>query len=78
MNKSSRYTERFAALFVLAALLFNPPILSIFSTPTFFLGVPLLYLYLFVAWAVIIAINAVLSTWILRESKMDEDVDEEG
>jgi len=76
MNKSSRYTERFAALVILAALLFNPPILSIFSAPHFVFGIPLLYFYLFVAWGLIIAVNAIISDKLSRENKDIEDADQ--
>jgi hypothetical protein len=48
--------ERAIALFLLAFLAFNPPLLSIFSADVIVFGVPLLYLYLFCAWAGIIAL----------------------
>ena len=48
--------ERAIALFLLALVAFNPPLLSIFSAEVFLFGVPLLYLYLFCAWAGIIAL----------------------
>jgi len=48
--------ERAIALFLLAFLAFNPPLLSIFSADLILFGVPLLYLYLFCAWAGIIAL----------------------
>ncbi|NBB85338.1 MAG: hypothetical protein GVY12_03840 [Bacteroidetes bacterium] len=42
--------QRLIALFVLGFLLFNYPVLSLFSADSFVLGVPVLYLYLFCAW----------------------------
>ena len=48
--------ERAIALFLLAFLAFNPPLLSIFSADLTLFGVPLLYLYLFCAWAGVIAL----------------------
>jgi hypothetical protein len=48
--------ERAIALFLLAFLAFNPPLLSIFSSDQILFGVPLLYLYLFCAWAGVIAL----------------------
>jgi hypothetical protein len=48
--------ERAIALFLLAFLAFNPPLLSIFSADVILFGVPLLYFYLFCAWAGIIAL----------------------
>lgn len=47
--------ERLAALFLFGLLLFNYPLLAMFNTPTLALGMPKLYLYLFVAWASVIA-----------------------
>ena len=38
----------------MALLAFNPPLLSIFASDALVLGVPLLYLYLFCAWGVVI------------------------
>lgn len=45
--------DRMIGLFVLGAVLFNPPILNLFGG-TFF-GWPTLYVYLFTAWALVIA-----------------------
>jgi hypothetical protein len=55
MTKSSRKGERLAGLFLLGCLLFNYPMLAIFNVPASVAGVPVLYVYLFVAWAAIIA-----------------------
>ena len=46
------------ALFLLALLLFSPPILSMFADSRL-LGIPLTYLYLFVAWGLVIALLAI-------------------
>ena len=46
------------ALFALGCLLFNYPLLSLFDSHEFIGGVPALYAYLFVAWAMFIAIAA--------------------
>ena len=56
MNGPTSIGERAIALFLLAILAFNPPLLSIFSADVILFGVPLLYLYLFCAWAGIIAL----------------------
>ena len=50
MPSSSRTRELLIALFLLGALLFAPPLLIIFNSPTRFLGVPSLYFYLFTVW----------------------------
>ncbi len=61
----SRRTERLIALFVAAFLLFNYPLLALFAGDRLIFGIPVLYLYLFVAWGVVIA----LTGWILRRPR---------
>jgi hypothetical protein len=58
MNGSSRTGERLLALFLLGALAFTPPLLSIFNDATRILGVPALYFYLFACWAALILLVA--------------------
>lgn len=53
-----RHYERELALFLLGVLLFNPPLLTIASVPRLILGVPLLYLFLFVGWGLLIVLVA--------------------
>jgi hypothetical protein len=50
--------DRMAALFGLGALAFSPPLLAIFAKPEMVNGIPLLYLYLFGIWAVLIVLLA--------------------
>lgn len=57
MNKSSR---RLAALFVIGIAALYPPLLEAFNRPASFLGIPLLPLYLFTVWGVL-----VLAGWML-------------
>ena len=64
---AKKITERYVALIILAALLFNPPIMSIFNSTELILGVPMLFLYLFAAWALIIGLNAYLAKRLLME-----------
>ena len=49
---------RLVALAVLAFLLFDPPILMMADKPVRVLGLPLLWVYLFVVWAAVIALVA--------------------
>jgi hypothetical protein len=58
MLRPSRTRELLIALFLLGALLFAPPLLTIFNTATRILGIPALYFYLFVVWAALIALVA--------------------
>lgn len=53
---------RLTAAAVLALLLFNFPFLAVFDVDTLVVGVPVLWAYLFIVWAGIIA----LAAWIAR------------
>ena len=50
--------ERYVALCMLGMLLFNYPILALFNVQGTLAGVPVLYAYLFIAWAALIALMA--------------------
>jgi hypothetical protein len=50
--------QRFVALCMLGLLLFNYPILALFNVSGVLFGVPVLYAYIFIAWAVLIALMA--------------------
>ena len=56
--KSGRTGGFLVFLFVLGLLLLNAPLLSIFDKADYVLGIPVLYLYLFVMWAVLILLMA--------------------
>ena len=60
MQAPSRTRELLVALFLLGALLLTPPLLIIFNKATRVLGIPTLYLYLFVVWAALIALVALI------------------
>jgi len=53
--------QRFVALCMLGLVLFNFPILALFNVPGTLLGVPVLYAYLFIAWAALIALMALVA-----------------
>jgi len=50
--------DRLIATFILGGVLFNYPILSLFNLHADVAGVPLLYVYIFLAWACVIALVA--------------------
>jgi len=58
MNPSDITRQRLAAVFLLGCLLLNYPLLSLFNAPGEILDIPLLYIYIFAAWAVLIALMA--------------------
>jgi hypothetical protein len=53
--------RRLVGLFLLGLLLFNYPLISMFNRPTLMFGVPTLYLYLFSAWFLLIALILIVS-----------------
>ncbi len=61
MNRPGITRERSIALFVLGVLLFNPPLLTIFGVDAHLFGVPLSFLYLFLAWAAVILLVAAIA-----------------
>lgn len=58
MNKPNVKGQRMVALFLLGNLLFNYPLLALFNKPESVLGIPVLYVYVFGGWAVLIALLA--------------------
>lgn len=69
MKRTNVRNERLVSLCLFGLLLFNYPLLKMFNAPTLVLGMPRLYLYLFGAWAAVIA-GAVL---ILRLTHVDDE-----
>ena len=61
MDSGNRTHERLLALFMLGVLLLLPPLLLIFNRPARILGIPALYLYIFSAWALVIALAAAIA-----------------
>jgi hypothetical protein len=53
--------QRFVALCMLGMVLFNYPVLALFNVPGTLFGVPVLYAYIFIAWAVLIALMGLIA-----------------
>ena len=65
MNESDQRGERTVALALLGAVLFSNPLLDGFADSMgLVLGIPSLYLYLFLAWALVIALLA----WVVERA----------
>ena len=58
MQEYERKGQRLIALFIFGCLLFNYPVLSLFNVATESFGVPVLYAYIFAAWALLVALMA--------------------
>ena len=52
--------QRLIALFILGCVLFNYPVLSLFNVAAQTFGVPVLYAYIFAAWALLVALMALV------------------
>ncbi len=77
MNTSHLLGERLVALFLLAVLLLNPPLLLIFDSSNSVAQVPTLYLYLFVVWALIISLLAIVTEFTPSPTDDEPSTDEE-
>jgi hypothetical protein len=60
MPKSSFTGQRLVAVFLLGCLLLNFPLLYLFSAGVTIGGVPLLFVYVFAAWGLVIALLALV------------------
>ncbi|HEX9301929.1 MAG TPA: hypothetical protein VF959_06220 [Casimicrobiaceae bacterium] len=58
MNRSTITSQRLVALFLLGMLLFNYPLLALFNGAAEAFGIPVLYAYIFIAWAGLIGLLA--------------------
>ena len=55
MDRPGKTGQRLVAVFTAGVILFNYPILFLFTRPVSVAGVPLLYAYVFGAWIALIA-----------------------
>ena len=61
MDELESKSQRFVALCILGVLLFNYPMLALFNVQGSVLGIPVLYAYLFIAWAALIGLMALVA-----------------
>jgi len=60
MTGSGTTGQRLAAIFVMGCVLLNYPILSLFSRPEDVMGIPLLYVYVFAVWILLVGLLALV------------------
>ncbi|MBM3392365.1 MAG: hypothetical protein FJY34_10390 [Betaproteobacteria bacterium] len=65
MKRSIVTGQRLVAAFLLGCVLFNYPLIALFNKPGEVFGIPLLYFYLFGAWALLIG----LMVWAIERRK---------
>ena len=61
MTEEARRRDRLVGLFVLGLALFSPPLVLLFGSGGTLFGMPMLFVYLFVAWAALIACIAAIA-----------------
>ena len=61
MDKQQRVRgQRLVAIFIVGCLLFNYPLLQLFSVNNIIGGIPVLYIYVFTAWLALIILMALI------------------
>ena len=60
MTRPEITRERLIFVFFLGVILFNPPLLAIFDLPENWLGIPVLFVFLFAAWFALIIVMALV------------------
>ena len=60
MIRSAIKGQRLVVIFLVGVLLFNYPLLALFNRPAETFGIPVLYAYIFGAWALLIALLALV------------------
>jgi hypothetical protein len=76
MTRESKLNKRLVALFLLGCVLFNYPILSIFNLEIPIFGLPLLLVYIFGIWCLLIGLAALATR--SRSMEHTDDSDDAG
>lgn len=69
MRRPGLGAERLLGLFLIGAIGFSPPILTLFNVPRLVAGIPLLYLYLFGLWIALVAVAGVVAAQLAPEGE---------
>jgi uncharacterized membrane protein len=77
MTRDSKIDKRLVALFLLGCVLLNYPILSLVNLEILIFGLPLLYVYIFGVWCLLISLT-VLTTLFRFRKRADESGDTGG
>ena len=76
MTRESKLNKRLVALFLLGCVLFNYPILSLFNLEISIFGWPLLLVYIFGNWCLLIGLTALATMF--RSNEHTDDSDDAG
>ena len=73
MTRDSKIIKRLVALFLFGFVLLNYPLLSLFKPEILIFGLPLLYLYVFGVWCLLIGLTALVMITASKDSADDSD-----
>jgi uncharacterized membrane protein len=73
MTRESKLNKRLVALFLLGCVLLNYPILSLFNLEIPIFGLPLLLVYIFGIWCLLIGLTVLATMSRSNEHKDDSD-----
>lgn len=76
MTPKARKNKRLVGLFLLGSVVFNYPLLSLFNLKTRILGMPLLIIYIFSAWVLLILLAALTTK--TRKEPPSKSIDKTG
>jgi len=71
MRRPGLAAERLVGLFLIGAIGFSPPVLTLFNKPVLAAGIPLLYLYLFLLWIVLVGLAGIVVTQLMPNGEAD-------
>jgi hypothetical protein len=77
MTPDSKINKRLVALFLLGCVLLNYPILSLVNLKILIFGLPLLYVYIFGVWCLLISLTA-LATLFRSRQRANDSADKGG
>ena len=61
MTPESLIGKRLVGLFLLGFVLFNYPVISLFNLNKFWFGIPILYLYVFGVWLILVLLIVLIT-----------------
>jgi len=72
MNSRNIKAMKLVGIFFLGGIFFNYPILSLFNSDTFVMGLPLFYVCLFTGWAVIVILIFIIMETGLKQKSSEK------
>jgi hypothetical protein len=73
MTRDSKINKRLVAIFLFGCVLFNYPLLSLLKPEVLIFGLPLLYVYVFGMWCLLIGLTALVMVTASKGPADDSD-----